>query len=148
MDADLEKIQPSRDLIDATSTDLTRFKARGGKIVSYVGWSDPALNPMMSVGYYEEVTKAMGPSTPDFYRMFMVPGMSHCSGGAGTSTFDALTPLVQWVEKGAAPSSIPASRVVDGKVVRTRPLCPYPQTAIYKGSGSTDDAASFACGAR
>lgn len=148
VDADLEKIQPSRDLIDATSTDLTRFKARGGKIVSYVGWSDPALNPMMSVGYYEEVTKAMGPSTPEFYRMFMVPGMSHCSGGAGTSTFDALTPLVQWVEKGAAPSSIPASRVVDGKVVRTRPLCPYPQTAIYKGSGSTDDAASFACGAR
>jgi len=121
---------------------------RGGKIVGYFGWADPALNPLMGVGYYETVTKTMGPSTADFYRLFMVPGMSHCSGGAGTSAFDALTPLVQWVEKGIAPAAIPASRVVDGTPVRTRPLCPYPQTAIYKGSGSTDDAASFTCGVR
>jgi feruloyl esterase len=92
--------------------------------------------------------KAAGGSAADFYRMFMVPGMSHCGGGAGTPTFDAFTPLVQWVEKGAAPQTIPASRIVDGKPVRTRPLCPYPQTAIYKGSGSTDDAASFSCGVR
>ncbi|HEY2435052.1 MAG TPA: tannase/feruloyl esterase family alpha/beta hydrolase [Vicinamibacterales bacterium] len=148
VNADLDKIQASQALIDATSPDLSRFKARGGKIVSYVGWADPALNPLMSVGYYESVTQAMGPSTPEFYRMFMVPGMAHCGGGSGTSAFDAFTPLVQWVEKGTAPASLPASRVVDGKVVRTRPLCPYPQTAIYKGSGSTDDAANFACGVR
>src|SRR5205085_2768583 len=100
------------------------------------------------VGYYEAVTKTMGPSTMDFYRLFMVPGMLHCGGGAGTSAFDALTPLVEWVEKGTVPQTISAARVVDGKVVRTRPLCPYPQTAIYKGSGSTDDAASFSCGVR
>jgi len=84
----------------------------------------------------------------DFYRMFMVPGMAHCGGGVGTSTFDALTPLVQWVEKGTAPATIPASRVVNGSVVRTRPLCPYPQTAIYKGAGSTDDATNFSCAVR
>jgi feruloyl esterase len=144
---DLDKIQASQALLDATDPDLSRFRARGGKIVSYFGWADPALNPLMGVGYYESVIRAMGPPT-DFYRLFMVPGMAHCAGGAGTSTFDALTPLVQWVEKGVAPATIPASRVVDGKVVRTRPLCPYPQTAIYKGSGSTDDAANFTCGIR
>lgn len=148
VNADLDKIQGAQTLLDATSPDLSRFKARGGKIVSYVGWADPALNPMMSVGYYESVATTSGGSAADFYRMFMVPGMGHCSGGAGTSTFDAFTPLVQWVEKGTAPETIPASRVVDGKVVRTRPLCPYPQTAIYKGTGSTDDAANFSCGVR
>jgi feruloyl esterase len=145
---DLDRIQSSQSLLDATNPDLSRFKARGGKIVGYFGWADPALNPLMGVGYYENVTKTMGPSTADFYRLFMVPGMAHCGGGAGTSTFDALTPLVQWVEHGATPAAIPASRVVDGKVVRTRPLCPYPQTAIYKGTGSTDDAANFSCGVR
>jgi feruloyl esterase len=75
----------------------------------------------------------------------MVPGMFHCSGGPGVSTFDALTPLVEWVERGVAPQSIVGSRLVDGKVVRTRPLCPYPHVAAYKGTGSIDDAASFSC---
>jgi hypothetical protein len=148
VNTDLDKIQGAQALLDATDPDLSRFKARGGKILSYFGWADPALNPMMGVGYYETVTKTMGPATTDFYRLFMVPGMSHCSGGAGTSTFDALTPLVQWVEKGVVPDTLAASRMVDGKVVRTRPLCPYPQTAIYKGTGSTDDAANFSCGVR
>jgi len=148
VNTDLDKIQAAQALLDATNPDLSRFKARGGKIVGYFGWADPALNPLMGVGYYESVIKAMGPSTTDFYRVFMVPGMAHCSGGAGTSTFDALTPLVQWVEKGAAPAAIPAARLVSGNTVRTRPLCPYPQTAIYKGSGSTDDAANFTCGSR
>jgi feruloyl esterase len=148
VNADLDKIRASRDLLDATNPDLSRFKSRGGRIVSYVGWADPALNPMMTVGYYENVMTAMGGSAADFYRMFMVPGMAHCGGGAGTSTFDAFTPLVKWVEKGAAPDSIPAARVVGGKAVRTRPLCPYPQTAVYKGTGSTDDAANFSCAAR
>ena len=148
VNTDLDRMQPAQALIDATNPDLSRFKARGGRIVSYVGWADPALNPLMSVNYYEAVMKTTGASTQDFYRMFMVPGMAHCTGGAGTSTFDAFTPLVRWVEKKSAPEVIPASRVVDGKVVRTRPLCPYPQTAIYKGAGSTDDAATFTCGVR
>jgi len=145
---DLDKIEAFHRLIDATDPDLSRFEARGGKIVSYVGWADPALNPIMTVGYYENVTKTMGARTEAFYRMFMVPGMGHCSGGVGTSTFDAFTPLVKWVEKGTAPATIPASRLVNGNVVRTRPLCPYPQTAVYKGSGSTDDSANFSCAVR
>jgi len=81
-------------------------------------------------------------------RLFMVPGMAHCGGGEGTSTFDMLAAIEQWVENGKAPEQIPASRVADGQVVRTRPLCPYPQVAVYKGSGSTDEAASFVCKAQ
>jgi tannase/feruloyl esterase len=145
VDADLDKIQWARSVLDATDPDLSRFKARGGKMIGYFGWADPALNPMMGVKYYESVVQALGPSTADFYRLFMVPGMFHCGGGIGTSTFDAVTPVVEWVEKGVAPQSIPASRLVDGKVVRTRPLCPYPEVAKYKGSGSIDEAASFTC---
>ncbi len=75
----------------------------------------------------------------------MVPGMFHCGGGVGTSTFDVATPLLNWVESGAVPQAIPASRVSSGKVIRTRPLCPYPQVARYQGSGSIDDAANFRC---
>jgi len=147
LNADLDKIQMSRTLLDATDPDLSRFKARGGKMITYFGWADPALNPMMGVGYYESVTKTT-PGTLDFYRLFLVPGMQHCGGGTGTSTFDAFTPLVKWVEKGTSPETIPAARVVDGKAVRTRPLCPYPQAAVYRGSGSADDAANFSCAAR
>jgi len=147
VNTDLDKIQMSRTILDATDPDLARFKARGGRMITYFGWADPALNPLMGVGYYDSVMKAT-PATPDFYRLFLVPGMQHCGGGPGTSTFDAFTPLVKWVEKGTPPETIPATRVVDGKAVRTRPLCPYPQTAIYRGSGSTDEAASFSCGVR
>lgn len=77
--------------------------------------------------------------------MFMVPGLFHCSGGVGVNSFDVFTPLVEWVEKGKAPHTIPATRMVDGKAVMTRPLCPYPEVARYTGSGRTDDAANFAC---
>jgi feruloyl esterase len=147
LDADLDKIAPARALLDATNPDLSRFKARDGKMVTYFGWADPALNPMMGIRYYESVLRQSGQATTDFYRLFMVPGMFHCGGGIGTSVFDAFTPLVEWVEKGIAPQAIAAARVVDGKTVRTRPLCPYPQVAKYKGSGNVDDAASFSCAA-
>jgi tannase/feruloyl esterase len=146
-DADYDKLDAARRALDALDPDLSRFKARGGKIVSYFGWADPALNPLMGVGYYENVMRTLGSSTTDFYRLFMVPGMFHCGGGVGVSTFDAFTPLVEWVEKGSAPRAIVGSRLVDGKTVRTRPLCPYPQVAVYNGSGSIDEAASFTCGA-
>lgn len=144
-DADVEKLGGTARLMDATDPDLSRFQARGGKIVMYFGWADPALTPFMGVDYYEKVEEQMGPSTPDFFRLFMVPGMFHCRGGIGAGTFDALTPLVQWVEKAVPPDNILGSRVVDDKVVRTRPLCPYPQVAKYNGSGSIDDAGNFAC---
>jgi feruloyl esterase len=145
VDADLDKLQWTRSVLDATDPDLSRFKARGGRIVSYFGWADPALNPMMGVNYYESVLQKLGPATTDFYRLFMVPGMFHCQGGIGTGTFDALTPLIEWVEKGTAPESIVGLKLVDGKVVRSRPLCPYPAVAKYKGSGSIDEAANFVC---
>ena len=78
-------------------------------------------------------------------RLFMVPGMAHCNGGDGPNTFDALTALEQWVDQGRAPEKMTASHSTAGKVDRTRPLCSYPQTAVYSGSGDTNDAANFSC---
>ena len=86
-----------------------------------------------------------GPDTQDFFRLFMVPGMSHCGGGIGPDRHDPVTAMINWVEKGKAPASMVASRVVNNQVVRTRPLCPYPQVARYTGQGSIDDAANFRC---
>ena len=80
--------------------------------------------------------------------LYMVPGMGHCAGGPGTDTFDKMGTIEQWVATGRAPEPIVASHVKDGKTERTRPLCPYPQVAQYKGSGSTDEAANFVCKAR
>ena len=145
IDKDPAKIEDLHLMLDATDTDLSAFRRRGGKLIMYFGWADPQLNPQMGVEYYEQVAEKTGASTNDFYRLFMVPGMFHCGGGVGTSTFDTATQLVKWVESGAAPERIEASRVVQGKVVRTRPLCVYPQVARYKGSGSIDESANFSC---
>ncbi len=131
--------------VDATSTDLAKFRARGGKLLMTYGWADQVLQPLMGVHYYEEVTARVGPKTTDFFRLFMVPGMTHCSGGNGTDRFDSVSAIVDWVEKGKAPDVLQAARVVDNNVVRTRPLCPYPKTARYSGQGSIDEAASFSC---
>ena len=75
----------------------------------------------------------------------MIPGMAHCAGGVGPDQYDAVTAVIDWVEKGAAPDSMVAKKIVNGAVTRSRPLCPYPQVARYKGQGSLDEAASFAC---
>jgi feruloyl esterase len=146
IDKDYDNFAFARQVLDATDPDLTAFRGRGGKLLLYFGWADPQLNPRMGLEYYENVMEKMGQSTPEFARLFMVPGMFHCGGGIGTSTFDTATPLVQWVEKGEAPASIPAARIVSGKTVRTRPLCPWPEVARYKGTGSIDDSANFTCG--
>jgi feruloyl esterase len=111
----------------------------------YFGWADTALTPYMAVDYYEKALATNGPGTKDFFRLFMVPGMFHCRGGVGADRFDALTAVIDWVERGVLPQSLTATRVEDGQVTRTRPLCPYPQVARYGGSGSVDAAASFAC---
>ena len=132
-------------IIDANDPDLSAFRRHGGKLLMYYGWADPQLNARMGVEYYEQVTGKMGASTGEFFRLFMVPGMFHCGGGIGTSVFDAATPVVNWVEAGKAPERIEASRVVSNKVVRTRPLCPYPLVARYKGTGSIDEAVNFTC---
>ncbi|HTA43482.1 MAG TPA: tannase/feruloyl esterase family alpha/beta hydrolase [Bryobacteraceae bacterium] len=145
IDKDPARIGELRQILDAKDPDLSAFRRHGGKLLMYYGWADPQLNPMMGVEYYEQVTEKMGASTKDFARLYMVPGMFHCGGGIGTSVFDAATPLLKWEESGTAPDRIEASRVVSGKVVRTRPLCPYPQVARHKGSGSIDESANFAC---
>lgn len=134
-------------LINARDPNLSKFFSRGGRLIQYHGWSDPQIPSASSTQYYKSVLDKMGgPSkVMDNYRLFMVPGMNHCGGGDGTATFDMLTALETWVEKKQAPASIPASHVTEGRVDRTRPLCPYPQVAAYKGTGSTDDAANFVC---
>ena len=132
-------------LANANNPDLSAFNKRGGKLIMTYGWADPILQPMMGVNYYEEAIKKNGSKTPDFFRLFMVPGMSHCSGGIGPDQHDPVTAVVNWVEKGKAPDTIIASKVVNGQPTRTRPLCAYPKVARYTGKGSIDDAANFRC---
>jgi feruloyl esterase len=132
-------------IANANDPDLSKFNKRGGKLIMTYGWADPILQPMMGVNYYEEAVKKNGSKTPDFFRLFMVPGMSHCSGGIGPDQHDPVTAVINWVEKGKAPDSMVASRVVNGTVERSRPLCAYPKVARYTGSGSSDDAANFRC---
>jgi feruloyl esterase len=133
--------------MNAMDPNLKPFLSRGGKIIQYHGWADPQISPRTSTEYYARVQDAMGgaKSVTDSYRLYMIPGMAHCGGGEGTSSFDMLTAMEQWVEAKKAPDTIAASRIREGKVDRTRPLCPYPQVAKYKGSGSIDDAANFSC---
>jgi len=136
-------------LIDAIDPNLKPFFSHQGKLIMYHGWSDPLIAPGNSVNYYESVAKKMGgaPKIVDEMRLFMVPGMGHCGGGEGPNTFDMVTAMEQWVEQGKAPEQIIASHSQNGTVDRTRPLCPHPQVARYKGSGSIDDAANFSCAA-
>lgn len=138
-------------LFNAVNPDLSAFKARGGRLIHYHGWSDPDITPLNSINYYESVMKAQGgdvhglQNTLQFYRLFMVPGMQHCQGGPGTTNFDMLEPLDKWADQGVAPAQVVASHVTNGAVDRTRPLCPYPQEARWMGAGSTDDSANFIC---
>jgi feruloyl esterase len=143
----MDKLSMIAALLNATDPNLTRFRARGGKILMYFGWADPALNPLMGINYFEQVRQTMGEGTDGFFRLFMMPGVLHCAGGPGPSAFDSITPLVDWVERGAAPDRLVASFRQDGKIIRSRPLCPYPQVAKNNDGGNKDDAASFVCAA-
>jgi tannase/feruloyl esterase len=132
--------------LSPTSPDIKPFIARGGKLLIYQGWADMNVAPKSTVTYYDNVLKTIGQKQVDeSVRLFFAPGMAHCGGGEGPNVFDALTPLEQWREQGKAPTSIPATHSTNGKVDRSRPLCPFPQVAKYKGTGSIDDAANFAC---
>ena len=132
--------------LTAVNPDLSAFVKRGGKLLMYHGWNDQLITPHNSVNYYESVRSTLGAARTDAaVRLFMAPGMGHCSGGPGPNQADWLTALEQWVEKGVAPTRIIASRTSNGVVDRTRPLCAYPQVARYNGKGSTDEAANFSC---
>jgi feruloyl esterase len=133
--------------INAVDPDLKRFASRNGKLILYHGWSDPLIAPRSTVDYYAAVADALGgnENARNSARLFMVPGMAHCGGGDGASSFDMLAALERWIERGSAPDSVDASRLRGGAVVRTRPLCAYPGVARYLGKGSTDEAANFSC---
>ena len=113
----------------------------------YHGWADGNVAPATSVNYYNSVVEKMGDASKvsDWFRLFMMPGMAHCHGGEGPDTFEPMDFIQAWVEKGEAPARIVAAHLNKDKVDRTRPLCPYPQVARYKGAGSIDDAANFEC---
>lgn len=158
--------------LNSANPDLRSFRAHGGKMITYHGWGDAAIAPLSSIEYYENVRTFLtrypdarnsgSPAVEDFYRLFMVPGMGHCGGGYGPNSFgnagtpasldpehDVLAALERWVEEGVAPERLIGTGKVVGDPSKklTRPLCPYPQVARYKGTGDPNDAASFSCAA-
>jgi len=143
---DLDKDMPIMDktigYVDAVNPDLGKFKSRGGKLLMYHGWADTSITPETTIWYYDSVLNKMGKNQSNWMRLFMVPGMGHCGGGPGLNTFDQIGTLEKWVENGVAPEQILATGQ-QGAV--TRPLCPYPQYAEYKGSGDLKSAANWAC---
>ena len=132
--------------VNASKADISPFLRRGGKLMLSGGWNNALVPAGAVLDYYRTVEATVGrEATARSVRLYMVPGMIECNGGPGTDTFDMLAVMRDWVERGRAPRAVPASRVEHGKVVRTRPLCPYPQAAAYTGRGSTDDARNFVC---
>jgi len=151
--------------LNATETNLASFKARGGKLILYHGWNDAAISAINTIDYYNRVARTMGAQRRDsFVRLYMAPGVQHCAGGPGADDFgqpgmlrqkgehdNIQDALENWVERDAAPSLIIAAKHASsdsaGDTKMTRPLCPYPQVAKFKGSGDPNDAANFACAA-
>ncbi len=145
-DLDAAYADTHMEFLTANDPDLSRYSELGGKLLIYQGWADPVVPPEDTIRYFESVVHAMGADrAANAARLFLVPGMGHCSGGPGPSTFDGLAALDAWVEQGTAPSEIIATHATGGTVDRSRPLCPYPQVARWKGSGSTDEASNFEC---
>ena len=149
--------------LNSTDPNLKPFRSVGGKLILYHGWEDPAIPAVNTVNYYDSVVSTLGKSAADsFVRLYMLPGVQHCAGGPGPGGFGAVgdwfSPddpqhnarfaLEQWVEKGTAPGTLIATKPADDPKQppkMTRPLCAYPESAKYKGSGDTNDAANFVC---
>jgi feruloyl esterase len=151
---DWQTFEPDRDLpladqktgfINAIQPDLKAFKARGGKLLLYHGWNDSLIAPDNTINYYSSVLEKMGAGQENWLRLFMIPGVAHCSGGTGPSQANFMSAMERWREAGEAPGEIEAYRVNSSRVDMTRPLCPYPQVAHYRGVGSTNDKANFVC---
>jgi len=143
---DVERaVKADNGLLYGGDPDLSRFFERGGKLLMYHGWADPLVSPDTSLIMLKRIKDASGTSAANSVALFMVPGMGHCQGGAGTDVFDKAAAIDRWVETGTKPASIEAAHMTAGVVERTRPLCAYPTTAHYTGTGSTDDAKSFRC---
>lgn len=158
-DTDTYRLGPIRSIVDAYSPNLSAFAQHGGKLIGYHGWADPLISPYDTIAYVENAWRTMGVSaTRNMYREFMLPGMGHCGdvlGGYGPDTFDMVTPLVDWVEKGVAPDGIVATgvpRVEPGTPFATPPpvapnsrlLCAYPEEGRYF-AGDPTKASSFRC---
>jgi feruloyl esterase len=156
---DLESDYPKardalRTIMDADDPDLRTFTGRGGKLLMYHGWNDAAIPAGATIDYFDRLRAFQGPTSDSQIRLFMVPGMMHCLGGVGPTDFNMLAPLDAWVEAGTVPERIVAAQydppavfapTPGAKIMRTRPLCPWPRTAHYNGTGSTDEAANFTC---
>lgn len=155
LEFDWQQLDPGKDwprmaamsaVFNADNPDLSAFRNRGGRLLMYHGWGDIGVSPIMTVQYYDKVMQTMGAEqTQSFFRTYMIPGMFHCYGGRNVDRFDTMTTLVNWVEADIAPDRIIAYRVENNRVTRTRPLCPYPKTARYRGSGDSNRADSFQC---
>lgn len=140
-------------ILNAVSPDLREFKGHGGKLIIYHGWNDPGVMPQQTVDYYqslidfaEKATGADGEAfTEDYARLYMMPGMGHCRGGSGPDQANFMQAVVDWVEQGDAPAGLTSWKEMQGEVTMSRPICPYPQRAEYKGRGATDQARNFEC---
>jgi feruloyl esterase len=147
LETDLALALKHAGFIEASDPDLARFKARGGKLLLYHGWADPGPAPENTINYYEAVNRKLGGRQDDWMRLFLMPGVGHCGGGVGPDQADFLGALERWKEQGVAPGQIVATRGAGrgGQTPMSRPLCPHPQVARYKGTGSTDEAGNFSC---
>lgn len=141
-----QSVEQFGEVIGTDNPDLSAFRDRGGKLIAWHGWTDQLISAYGSINYYERVIDEMGglSDTQQFMRLFMAPGVNHCAGGTGPNPTGQIEALIAWVEDGEAPATLTAA-LDRGDLNRTRPLCPYPQVARYRGRGSTDDAASFVC---
>ena len=131
--------------MQAINPDITDFIENGGKLLLYHGWNDPLISPFNSINYYNEVLATTGNAASDSVRLFMMPAVNHCSGGNGFDTWNKLQELDAWLSEGDAPERIDATRQIDGEINASRPLCAYPQVAVFTGNGNPGEAANFEC---